>query len=172
MRDCTCKPLAPGFAWYPIPEGLGEWVFPGGTIPRVGLAQRCTSAPSGLSLQQDGHPPPPLHSGGRFPLAGRKPGSAGSRPTSPSPSRRHHSPHEPAAPDKSLGTYTCCRKLERKEEWVDVAQGGIDLRDERNLIEHRTAQGATAPTPSGWRNGSHRHWFSGASSSASGCGGY
>ncbi len=37
-------------------KGLGEWVFPGGTIPRVGIAKRGTSTPSGSSGHQVGHP--------------------------------------------------------------------------------------------------------------------
>jgi len=67
----------------PSPGGLGERGFPGGTIPRVGLTDpilpRCTNRGTA------GRPPPPtLRSGGGTP-AGRKPGSAGSRPSSPRP---------------------------------------------------------------------------------------
>ena len=67
-------------------EGLRGWVFPGGTIPRVSVAKALDSAPGGSSQHQDGHPPPALRSGGRYPLAARKPGSARSRPASPRPS--------------------------------------------------------------------------------------
>ncbi|MFQ5658451.1 MAG: hypothetical protein ACE5G5_12990, partial [Candidatus Methylomirabilales bacterium] len=60
-------------------------------------AKALDSAPDGSSQHQDGHPPPALRSGGRYPLAvpvrepvpgsrTRKPGSARSRPASPRPS--------------------------------------------------------------------------------------
>ena len=81
------RPLAPGFSWYPDPKGLGEWGFPGGTIPRVGLAKDGTSAPNSSVLHQDGHPPPALRSDGRCPLAARKPGFRRVQAQLPSPSR-------------------------------------------------------------------------------------
>ncbi len=48
LVDQYLRSLAPGLAWYRGPEGIGEWVFPGGTIPWVGLAKHGTSAPDGL----------------------------------------------------------------------------------------------------------------------------
>jgi len=50
------RPLAPGLSWWPSSEGLGERGFPAGTIPRVGLAEPHTSAPSELTGPQAGHP--------------------------------------------------------------------------------------------------------------------
>ncbi len=52
-------------------EGLRGWVFPGGTIPRVSVAKALDSAPGGSSQHQDGHPPPALRSGGRYPRSPR-----------------------------------------------------------------------------------------------------
>ncbi len=42
--NSTCKPLAPGLLSQPSPEGLREWGFPAGTIPRV--ANSVGTAPS------------------------------------------------------------------------------------------------------------------------------
>lgn len=82
----------------PIGGGTGTSVELGGArgvdlplrnIPRVGLAKALTAAPTGFGRQQDGHPPPALRSGGRDPLAGHKPGSAGIQGHLPSTPIRH-----------------------------------------------------------------------------------
>ena len=71
------------------PGGARGVDLPRRNIPRVGLAKALTSAPNGFNRQQDGHPPPLLRSGGRDPLAGRRPGSAGLQAHPPSPPCRH-----------------------------------------------------------------------------------